>query len=87
MPIKITPNRHNYYDNVIILLSGLYNTDCYNSYDNSIIYSGLNDLKLEATDKKFSDITSWYVIKNDDLEKTVQIIMTIIENEKRLENL
>ena len=26
-----------------------------------------------------------YVIKNDDLEKTVQIIMTIIENEKRLE--
>ena len=28
-----------------------------------------------------------YIIKNDDLEKTVQIIMTIIENEKRLENL
>ena len=27
-----------------------------------------------------------YVIKNDDLEKTVQIIMTIIENEKKLEN-
>ena len=27
-----------------------------------------------------------YVIKNDDLEKTVQIIMTIIENEKVLEN-
>ena len=27
-----------------------------------------------------------YVIKNDDLEKTVQIIMTIIKNEKRLEN-
>ena len=26
-----------------------------------------------------------YVIKNDDLEKTVQIIMTIIENEKKLE--
>lgn len=26
-----------------------------------------------------------YVIKNDDLEKTVQIIMTIIENEQRLE--
>ena len=26
-----------------------------------------------------------YVIKNDDLEKTVQIIMSIIENEKRLE--
>ena len=26
-----------------------------------------------------------YVIKNDDLEKTVQVIMTIIENEKRLE--
>ena len=27
-----------------------------------------------------------YVIKNDDFEKTVEIIMTIIENEKRLEN-
>lgn len=26
-----------------------------------------------------------YVIKNDNLEKTVQIIMTIIENEKKLE--
>lgn len=26
-----------------------------------------------------------YVIKNDDFEKTVQIIMTIIENERRLE--
>jgi guanylate kinase len=28
-----------------------------------------------------------YVIKNDDLEKTVQIIQTIIENEKRIEKL
>lgn len=27
-----------------------------------------------------------YVLKNDDLEKTVQIIMTIIENEKRMLN-
>ena len=27
-----------------------------------------------------------YVIKNNDFEKTVQIIMTIIENEKRLED-
>jgi len=27
-----------------------------------------------------------YVIKNDDLEKTVQVIRTIIENEARLEN-
>ena len=26
-----------------------------------------------------------YVIKNDELEKTVQIIMTIIKNEERLE--
>ena len=26
-----------------------------------------------------------YVIKNDDFEKTVQVIMTIIENEKRIE--
>ena len=27
-----------------------------------------------------------YVLKNNDLEKTVQIIMTIIENEKRIED-
>ena len=27
-----------------------------------------------------------YVIKNDDFEKTVQVIMTIIENEKRIED-
>ena len=27
-----------------------------------------------------------YVIKNDDLEKTVEIIMSIIKNEKRLED-
>ena len=27
-----------------------------------------------------------YVIRNDEFEKTVQIIMTIIENEKRLED-
>ena len=27
-----------------------------------------------------------YVIKNDDFEKTVEIIMTIIKNEKRIEN-
>lgn len=27
-----------------------------------------------------------YVLKNDDLEKTVQIVMTIIENEKRMLN-
>ena len=27
-----------------------------------------------------------YVIKNNDFEKTVQIIMTIIENEKRLDD-
>ena len=27
-----------------------------------------------------------YVIKNDDFEKTVQVITTIIENEKRLED-
>ena len=27
-----------------------------------------------------------YVIKNDEFEKTVQVIMTIIENEKRLED-
>ena len=27
-----------------------------------------------------------YMIKNDDFEKTVQLIMTIIENESRLNN-
>ena len=28
----------------------------------------------------------YYVIKNDDFEKAVQVIMTIIENEKRIED-
>ena len=43
----------------------------------------LNRLEYEESKINLYD----YVIKNDDLEKTVQIIMTIIENEKRLENL
>ena len=34
---------------------------------------------------EISGNTSGKVIKNDNLEKTVQIIMTIIENEKKLE--
>ena len=42
----------------------------------------LNRLEYEESKIGLYD----YVIKNDDLEKTVQIIMTIIENEKKLEN-
>lgn len=42
----------------------------------------LNRLEYEESKLKIYD----YVIKNDDFEKTVQIIMKIIENEKRLEN-
>ena len=41
----------------------------------------LNRLEYEESKINLYD----YVIKNDDLEKTVQIIMTIIENEERLE--
>ena len=42
----------------------------------------LNRLEYEESKTKLYD----YVIKNDDLEKTVKIIMTIIENEKKLED-
>ena len=43
-------------------------------------------LRLNRFDYEESKMGMYdYVIKNDDLEKTVQIIMTIIENEKRLE--
>ncbi len=42
----------------------------------------LGRLEYEESKIKLYD----YVIKNDDFEKTVEIIMTIIENEKRLEN-
>ena len=44
-------------------------------------------LRLDRLEYEESKIGLYdYVIKNDDLEKTVQIIMTIIENEKILEN-
>jgi len=44
-------------------------------------------LRLNRFDYEESKIGLYdYVLKNNDLEKTVQIIMTIIENEKRLEN-
>ena len=44
-------------------------------------------LRLNRFDYEESRINLYdYVLKNNDLEKTVQIIMTIIENEKRLEN-
>ena len=44
------------------------------------------ELRLGRLDYEESKIGLYdYVIKNDDLEKTVQIIMTIIENELRLE--
>ena len=39
--------------------------------------------RLKYEESKIKDYD--YVIKNDNFEKTVQIIMTIIENEKRLE--
>ena len=42
----------------------------------------LSRLEYEEDKIKMYD----YVIKNDDFEKTVQVIMTIIENEKRLED-
>ena len=43
-------------------------------------------LRLNRFDYEESKIGIYdYVIKNNDLEKTVQIIMTIIENEERLE--
>lgn len=44
-------------------------------------------LRLNRFDYEESRIDLYdYVLKNNDLEKTVQIIMSIIENEKRLEN-
>ena len=44
-------------------------------------------LRLNRFDYEESRINMYdYVLQNNDLEKTVQIIMTIIENEKRLEN-
>lgn len=44
-------------------------------------------LRLNRFDYEESRIDLYdYVLKNDDLEKTVQIIMTIIENEQKLEN-
>ena len=46
------------------------------------------ELRLSRLEYEESKIPLYdYVLKNDDLEKTVQIIMTIIENEKRLEKL
>lgn len=43
------------------------------------------ELRLSRLEYEESKINLYdYVIKNDDLEKTVQIIMTIIENEERL---
>ena len=55
---------------------------------NEKIQSGkviVKDIEVNGTENliKLYD----YVIKNDDFEKTVEIIMAIIKNEKRLENL
>jgi len=45
------------------------------------------ELRLNRFDYEESKIGLYdYVIKNDDLEKTVQIIMTIIENEKKMKS-
>ena len=44
------------------------------------------EVRLSRLDYEESKINLYdYVIKNDEFEKTIQIIMTIIENEKRLE--
>ncbi len=44
-------------------------------------------LRLNRFDYEESRINIYdYVLVNNDLEKTVQIIMTILENEKRLED-
>ena len=44
------------------------------------------ELRLNRLEYEESKIGLYdYVIKNDEFEKTVQIIMTIIENEKRIE--
>ena len=46
------------------------------------------ELRLSRLEYEESKIGLYdYVIKNDELEKTVQIIMTIINNEKRLESM
>lgn len=46
------------------------------------------ELRLNRFDYEESKISAYdYVLKNDNLEKTVQIIMTIINNEKNLENM
>lgn len=45
------------------------------------------ELRLSRLEYEESKIQLYdYVLKNDDFEKTVQVIMTIIENEKRLED-
>ena len=45
------------------------------------------ELRLSRLDYEESKLKLYdYVLKNDDFEKTVQIIMTIIENEKRRED-
>ena len=45
------------------------------------------ELRLSRLDYEESKLNLYdYVLKNDELEKTVQTIMTIIENEKRIEN-
>ena len=44
-------------------------------------------LRLNRFDYEESKIGNYdYVLKNDDLEKSIQIIKAIIENEKRLED-
>jgi len=48
---------------------------------------GLKDIELRLNRFDYEESKIWmydYVLKNDNLEKTVQIIMTIIENEYKL---
>ena len=48
---------------------------------------GKEELRLGRLEYEEDKIKLYdYVIKNDDFEKTVQVIMTIIENEKRIED-
>ena len=59
-----------------------------NNSKSKLLYHNIQDIevrlgRLEYEEDKIKLYD--YVIKNDDFEKTVQVIMTIIENELRLE--
>ena len=66
---------------LIVLLVIIVGTLAFLGYKKFFGTPAVKEAKVLNTIKDYD-----YVIKNDDFEKTVQIIMTIIENEKRLEN-